>query len=301
MTQALTIRDLHVTYPGRGRGDEASIHAVRGVDVEITSGEILAILGASGCGKSSLLRAVAGLEPRMEGVVSVAGRDVSRLPIHRRKIGMVFQSPQLFPHRNVGRNVSYGLEGANTILPSLLNPRRREQEELAKQWLAFVGLAGYEKRPISTLSGGQAQRVALARALAPSPEILLLDEPLSALDRLLREELARDLRAILRKAGVAALYVTHDHSEAIAVADRIAIMDEGSFIAIGTPAELFSCLDPRVRAFLKADQAVRARVERKSPDSGAWQVCICESIVRLPGNFHENQEILLPLGEGFDV
>jgi len=193
----------------------------------VPTGEIVAILGESGSGKSSLLRAVAGLEAAT-GSVLLDGKDVARVPVHQRNIGMVFQDGMLFPHRNVARNIEYGLE--------ILGMAKQARAERVTELLSLIGLDGYGNRPISTLSGGQAQRVALARTLAPRPEVVLLDEPLSALDRILRTRLSTDLRDILTAVGATALYVTHDRDEAVTVADRIAVMDGGELVQIG-PAE----------------------------------------------------------------
>lgn len=221
----LHIENLNLVY------DHPPVHAVKDVSMTMPTGEIVAILGESGSGKSSLLRAVAGLEPST-GSVLIDGKDVANVPVHQRNIGMVFQDAQLFPHRNVARNIAYGLE-----IQGL--PKDARSERVAEM-LDLIGLAGYEDRPISTLSGGQAQRVALARTLAPRPELVLLDEPLSALDRILRTRLSQDLREILTAVDATALYVTHDREEAFTVADRIAVMDGGALVQIGDAGELTS-------------------------------------------------------------
>lgn len=221
----LHIENLNLVY------DHPPVNAVKDVSMTMPTGEIVAILGESGSGKSSLLRAVAGLEPST-GSVLIDGKDVANVPVHQRNIGMVFQDAQLFPHRNVARNIAYGLE-----IQGL--PKDARSERVAEM-LDLIGLAGYENRPISTLSGGQAQRVALARTLAPRPELVLLDEPLSALDRILRTRLSQDLREILTAVDATALYVTHDREEAFTVADRIAVMDGGALVQIGDAGELTS-------------------------------------------------------------
>lgn len=221
----LHIENLNLVY------DHPSVHAVKDVSMTMPTGEIVAILGESGSGKSSLLRAVAGLEPST-GSVLIDGKDVANVPVHQRNIGMVFQDAQLFPHRNVARNIAYGLE-----IQGL--PKDARSERVAEM-LDLIGLAGYENRQISTLSGGQAQRVALARTLAPRPALVLLDEPLSALDRILRTRLSQDLREILTAVDATALYVTHDREEAFTVADRIAVMDGGALVQIGDAGELTS-------------------------------------------------------------
>ena len=218
----LSVRGLAVTY-----GD---LRAVDGVDLEVAAGEVVALLGASGSGKSSLLRAVAGLEDVAAGEVAWAGRSMVRVPVHKRGFGLMFQDGQLFEHRDVGSNIAYGL----TDLP------RAQRSERVREMLELVGLPGFERRRVTTLSGGQAQRVALARALAPAPRLLLLDEPLSALDRALREQLATDVRTILRQGGTTALYVTHDQDEAMTVADRVGVMEAGRLLRLDTPQRLWA-------------------------------------------------------------
>lgn len=211
------------------------VDAVDGVDLEVGVGEVVALLGASGSGKSSLLRAVAGLEPVSGGDVAWAGRSVVRTPVHRRGFGLMFHDGQLFPFRDVAGNVVYGLTGMT----------RPERDRRVAQVLDLVGLGGYGGRAVTTLSGGQAQRVALARALAPRPRLLLLDEPLSALDRALREQLSLDLRTILREQGMTALYVTHDQDEAMTVADRVGVMAAGRLARLDVPERLWG--DPGSR------------------------------------------------------
>ena len=232
----LSVRGLAVTY-----GD---LRAVDGVDLEVAAGEVVALLGASGSGKSSLLRAVAGLEDVAAGEVAWGGRSMVRVPVHKRGFGLMFQDGQLFEHRDVGSNIAYGLTG----LP------RAQRGERVREMLELVGLPGFERRRVTTLSGGQAQRVALARALAPVPRLLLLDEPLSALDRALREQLAADVRTILRRGGTTALYVTHDQDEAMTVADRVGVMEAGRLLRLDTPQRLWA--DPgssKVARFLGFD------------------------------------------------
>jgi thiamine transport system ATP-binding protein len=226
--RGLAVRDVVVRYPGaRGGGTTA----VDGVSLDVAQGEIMALLGPSGCGKSSLLRAVAGLEPVAAGRVLFDGTDLAGVPVHRRGFGLLFQDGQLFPHRDVGRNVAYGLQTAGV--------GRAARDARVRELLDVVGLAGYERRAVVTLSGGQQQRVALARALAPRPRLLLLDEPLSALDRGLRERLAIDVRTVLRETGTTAVFVTHDHDEAFTVADRVAVMSAGRVLQVAPPEELW--------------------------------------------------------------
>lgn len=204
--------------------------AVDAVDLEVQAGQIIALLGPSGSGKSSLLRAVAGLEPVADGDLLWRGRSIVDLPTHRRGFGLMFQDGQLFPHRDVAGNVAYGIRA----LP------RAERAQRVREVLDVVGMGEYASRSVTSLSGGQAQRVALARSLAPRPELLLLDEPLSALDRSLRERLSGEIRQILRDSGASCVYVTHDQDEAFAVADRIGVMIDGRVAALASPQELWA-------------------------------------------------------------
>jgi thiamine transport system ATP-binding protein len=196
--------------------------AVDAVSLQVAPGEVVALLGPSGCGKSTLLRGVAGLEPLAGGSVSWDGADLAGVATHRRGFGLMFQDGQLFPHMTVGANVAFGLRMAGM--------GRTARRAAADAWLALVGLDGYADRDVATLSGGEAQRVALARALAPRPRLLLLDEPLSALDADLRVELAGVVRGALTSAGTGALWVTHDAAEA-AAADRVLRMAGGRLVA----------------------------------------------------------------------
>jgi thiamine transport system ATP-binding protein len=215
------------------------VTAVDAVSLSVPTGEIFALLGPSGSGKSSLLRAIAGLEP-CTGDIAFDGESVMRLPPHRRRFALMFQDGQLFPHLDVSGNVGYALRIAGL-------PWRDRVTEL----LDLVGLSGFERRRVTDLSGGEQQRVALARSLAASPRLLLLDEPLSSLDRELRERLARELREILRAAGVTAILVTHDHDEAGVRPDRIGILDSGRLVQTGSLSELRAHpVDDRVARFL---------------------------------------------------
>jgi thiamine transport system ATP-binding protein len=219
----LGIDGLTVTYDG--------FTAVDAVDLEVADGEIVCILGPSGSGKSSLLRAVAGLEPDARGRISWDGDDLARVPPHRRGFGLMFQDHALFPHRDVQGNVAFGLRMQR--LP------RAEIDVRTENALALVGLDGFEHRRIRELSGGEQQRVALARALAAEPRLLMLDEPLGALDRALRERLVAELRALFVRLGLTTLFVTHDHDEAFALADRLVIMHAGHIEQVGTPAAVW--------------------------------------------------------------
>lgn len=236
--------------------------AVDGVSLRVGAPgtRVTALLGPSGCGKSTLLRAVAGLEPLAAGRVRWDGGDLAAVPTHRRGFGVVFQDGQLFAHRDVAGNIGYGLARHHW-------PRARAAERIA-ELLELVGLPELGNRAVGELSGGQRQRVALARALAPHPRLLLLDEPFSALDRQLRDRLATDIGAILRKADVPALIVTHDHGEAIELADEIAVMDAGSLVQVDPPERLWRRpRTPQVAAFLGYGAVIEAQVRRGSAQS----------------------------------
>ncbi|WP_431473181.1 ABC transporter ATP-binding protein [Ornithinimicrobium sp. W1665] len=220
----LELRDVTVRF--------GALAAVRSVSLDVAEGDVLAVLGPSGCGKSTLLlRAVAGLEPLTAGSVVWDGRDLAGVPTHERGFALMFQDGQLFNHASVGENIAYALR-----LRGLGRGARRARVE---ELLELVGMQGYADRRPSTLSGGQQQRVALARSLAADPALLLLDEPLSALDRSLRDRLAGDLREILRQTGTTAVMVTHDHDEAFTVADRMAVMLEGEIAQEGPTGEVW--------------------------------------------------------------
>ena len=206
--------------------------AVSGVSLAIEKGEIICLLGPSGCGKTTLLRLIAGLEQPDSGQVFFEGRDIGRVPPHQRDFGMMFQDFALFPHKNVAANVAFGLE--------MHHEAPEPSKARVAQILELVDLSGYDQRDVAQLSGGEQQRVALARALAPRPSLLMLDEPLGALDRALRERLMLELRAILKQVGVTAVYVTHDQTEAFAIADRIAVMNAGRIEQFDEPEKVFA-------------------------------------------------------------
>lgn len=208
------------------------VTAVDGVSLDIRRGELFALLGPSGCGKTTLLRMIGGLEEPTAGMVRIEGTDVTRVPPHRRPAHMVFQQYALFPHLSVAENVGFGLRYKRDL------PRHAHAARVGEA-LALVRLEGLEKRFPHQLSGGQRQRVALARALVLEPQVLLLDEPLAALDPQLREEVQVELKYLQRTLGITFLFVTHDREEALGMSDRVAVMRQGRIEQVGTPAEVF--------------------------------------------------------------
>ena len=229
--------------------------ALDGASLEVGDGEVVTVLGASGSGKTTLLRVVAGLQRPDSGRVLLEGEDLAGVPPHRRGIGLVFQDHALFDHRDVQGNVAFGLRMRGT--PHVEIARR------VGELLELVGLSGFERRSVTTLSGGEQQRVALARALAPDPRVLLLDEPLGSLDRRLRDRLLGDLARLFEEVRVTAVYVTHDQGEAFELADRVAIMRGGRIVQAGTPDELWTRpADEDVARFLGLANVQHARVVR---------------------------------------
>ncbi len=208
----------------------ARVTAVDDLTLAIEAGELLTLVGPSGCGKTTTLRLIAGFEVPDSGVIELDGQSISHSPPEERGVGIVFQNYALFPHMNVFENIAYGLKFVTTSI----DKHRRVQE-----LLELIGLSGLENRRPSELSAGQQQRVALARALAPNPKILLLDEPLSALDVQLRERLRLEIRKIQRQLQVTTLYVTHDQEEALAISDRVAVMNQGHLEQVGTPSRIY--------------------------------------------------------------
>ncbi|HEY4397874.1 MAG TPA: ABC transporter ATP-binding protein [Acidimicrobiia bacterium] len=219
----LRVEALEVRY-----GDAV---ALDGIDLVVEDGEVVSVLGPSGSGKSTLLRAVAGLEPPVRGRVAWDGDDLTGVPPHRRHLGLMFQDHSLFPHRDVLGNVAFGLR--------MHGVPAGQAAARAGELLTLVGLAGYEHRRVNELSGGEQQRVALARALAPAPRLLMLDEPLGSLDRALRERLMVELRDLFTRLGLTSLYVTHDHDEAFALADRVAVMHDSRIEQLGSPVDVW--------------------------------------------------------------
>ena len=238
----LTLERIGVAIDGRRILDDVSL--------DVADGERLALLGPSGSGKSTALRVIAGLQAPSAGRVLLEGRDVTRVPAHRRRTGLVFQDAALFPHRDVAGNVGFG--------PRVAGLPEDERRARVSEALDLVGLAGTERRDVTTLSGGEAQRVALARALAPRPEVLLLDEPLGALDGPLRRRLQTDLRELFDQLELTVVHVTHDVGEAFELGDRVAVLREGRVAQVATPDELWARpADDWVARFLGMTNVVR--------------------------------------------
>lgn len=221
--EGLTVTNIHKVF--------GETPALRGISFSVREGEIVALLGPSGCGKSTLLEIVGGLIPADGGSCAWNGKDLRGVPPHKRNFGLMFQDYALFPHKNVRENVAFGLR--------MLDWDREKINSRVAEILTLVGLPDFGARDVTTLSGGEQQRVALARSLAPGPRLLMLDEPLGALDRTLRDQLLGDLREILLRSRQTALYVTHDQVEAFTVADRIVLMRDGQAEQIGTPRDIY--------------------------------------------------------------
>ncbi|MEP7188837.1 MAG: ABC transporter ATP-binding protein [Roseiflexaceae bacterium] len=227
--------------------------ALRGVSLSAAPGAIVCLLGPSGCGKTTLLRVIAGLEQADSGAITFAGHPIDGLPVHMRGFGLMFQDYALFPHRDVAGNVAFGLR--------MRSETREQIAARVAEMLDLVGLAGYDRRRVYELSGGERQRVALARSLAPSPRLLMLDEPLGALDRALRERLLDELRTILTRVGVTSLYVTHDQAEAFAIADWLVLMNDGLIEQQGPPEAVYRQPATRFAArFLGLSNLIDGRV-----------------------------------------
>ncbi len=230
---------------------------VQDVSLDIAPGEIVALLGASGCGKTTTLRMIAGLISPDEGSVSIAGQVVTDTPPEQRDVGLLFQNYALFPHMTVLGNVAFGLRTWRRRM------RKTQARHAARDALRLVRLEGYEDRYPAALSGGQQQRVALARALVTEPRVLLLDEPLSALDKNLRATMQSELRALVTRLGLTTVLVTHDQEEAMTVADRIAVMDGGRIVQVGTAAELYERPHTRfVAEFVGTTNLFEGRIEQ---------------------------------------
>lgn len=254
--------------------DEVGV--LRGINLAIEKGEFITFLGSSGCGKTTTLRVIAGLEAPDSGKVILEGRDVTQLEPNQRDVNTVFQNYALFPHMNVADNVAYGLKIRKV-------PKNEIKEKVAKM-LELVQLEGFEKRKPSELSGGQKQRVAIARALVNNPKVLLLDEPLGALDLQLRRAMQLELKRLQKKLGITFIYITHDQEEAINMSDRIVVMNDGLFEQIGTPDEIYN--HPRttyVATFVGNANILEGTVESLAGDKALVQTCGGKALVDARG------------------
>lgn len=263
MSVAVELCDLTRAY--------GNVKALDGLSLHIEPGELVALLGPSGCGKTTALRIVAGLDEATSGTVLVGGQDVGTVPANKRDMGMVFQAYSLFPHLTVLDNVAFGLK--------MRGKAKGERVSRASEMLDLVGLAGHKHKYASELSGGQQQRVALARALAIQPRVLLLDEPLSALDAKVRAQLRDEIRRVQLEVGTTTLFVTHDQEEALAVADRVGVMSQGKLEQLAAPAELYANPStPFVAEFVGLHNKVAAQV------SGGRAHLLDATVPTLPGS-----------------
>lgn len=241
----ISIRNVAKSY--------GTFRAIEDVSMDIGEGEFFSLLGASGCGKTTLLRMLAGFEDVSGGEIWIDGQEMSAVPPFRRPVNMVFQNYAIFPHMNVAGNVGYGLRKLR--LPA------SERRERVEEMLDLVQLSGYAARKANQLSGGQRQRVALARALVLRPKVLLLDEPLGALDKQLREQMQMELKRLQRSIGITFVFVTHDQEEALTLSDRIAVMEGGDVLQVGTPSDLYERpVSRKVASFIGNMNFLRARV-----------------------------------------
>ncbi|HBM77653.1 MAG TPA: spermidine/putrescine ABC transporter ATP-binding protein [Verrucomicrobiales bacterium] len=241
--------------------DFGDVRALNGVSLGVESGELFFLLGGSGCGKTTLLRCIAGLEEPTSGQIFFDGEDVTALPTHKREAAMVFQSYALWPHMTVGQNIGFGLEERKVA--------KNEIAERVREVLEMVRMPGFESRGIDQMSGGQQQRVSLARALVVKPKCLLLDEPLSNLDALLRLEMRSEIRRIVKENGLTGVYVTHDQAEALSMADRLAVMDGGRVQQVGRPEQIYR--NPRtayVASFIGETNLLEAKVKHAADRQG---------------------------------
>ena len=276
----LEVRDIWKNYEGKP--------LLCGVSFQINPGETVCLLGASGSGKSTLLRIIAGLERAERGQVFWQGNDFMDIPVHQRNFGLMFQEYALFPHKNVAENVAFGLR-MQKVSRSEINTRVQEA-------LEQVNLASFSHRRVTDLSGGEQQRVALARALAPRPHLLMLDEPLGALDRALKEEMEEEIRLLLHSTGIPAIYVTHDQEEAFAIADRMILLNQGGIEQSGTPSDVYSHpISTWVARFLGLSNLVSGKVIRQSPLQAETDLGIFQGVWAAPGLPRPGEDVMLLL------
>jgi len=269
----ISLRGLRVAY--------GTNEVLKGIDLAITPGSFVALLGASGCGKTTLLRTLSGFIPASGGSITVSGRDIQNEPPERRGMAMVFQSYALWSHMSVAQNIGYGLK--------LRRVPRDEIKRRVAGLLSMLGLDGYGERSVNELSGGQRQRVALGRALAVEPEILLLDEPLSNLDARIRLQMRHEIRSIQRRLGVTAILVTHDREEAMVMADQVVILDQGRIAQIGSPEEVYQRpVTPYVASFMGAENIIDCNADNEAGAIVLRVPQIPQAAVRMGGQHPAN-------------
>ncbi len=278
---AIDVRGIAKRY---GNG-ESAVTALDNVSLSIRQNEFFTLLGPSGCGKTTLLRLIAGFNHPSEGEILLHGRDIAQLPPNKRPVNTVFQSYALFPHMTVGENIAFGLQ--------MLRKPKAEIEARVAEMLKLVRMEKLSARRTSQISGGQAQRVALARALAPMPQVLLLDEPLSALDYKLRKEMQIDLKRLQHETGITFIFVTHDQEEALAMSDRIAVMSAGKMLQVGSPREIYDRPANRfVADFIGESNFLAATVIRRDSSSALVRLqCGAEVLATLPDSFQPADDV----------
>ena len=256
---ALEVAEAEIFY--------GALKVLDGISLAVAAGEFIALLGSSGCGKTTLLRAICGFVPVARGRIAVSGRDITHLPPDKRDMAMVFQSYALWPHMSVAQNIGYGLR--------LRGVGRAAIAERVAAMLTMLRLGGLAERRVTELSGGQRQRVALGRALVVNPQILLLDEPLSNLDARIREDVRHEIKALQREIGITTVHVTHDREEAMVMADRIVILDKGRIAQMGAPEDIYNKPNsPFVADFMGAGNVVRLRARRLDGGIGPGSIAI---------------------------
>ncbi len=261
---------------------------LQGISLRVDQGETVCLLGPSGSGKSTLLRLIAGLEVPESGTISWNGQDLAQLPVHRRQFGLMFQDYALFPHRNVAENVAFGLRMQG--LPAA------EIRQHTAEALDLVNLGPFAQRRVTDLSGGEKQRVAFARALAPRPRLLMLDEPLGALDRTLREQLLLDLREMLHRTDIPTIYVTHDQEEAYTIADRMILLNDGKVIQDGEPSQVYHYpANPWAARFLGMGNLLPGKVTQQAPLLATTVLGVFAASIAPQAAVHNGQEVTLLL------
>ena len=284
-THQISLKEIKKKYEGTP--------LLNGISFDVNSGEVLCLLGRSGSGKSTLLRIIAGIENADSGAVLWDGENMSNTPTHLRHFGLMFQDYALFPHRNVAENVAFGLQ--------MQGVSKEEIEKRVKAALVQVNMNRFAERRVTELSGGEQQRVALARALAPEPRLLMLDEPLAALDRALRQQLQQELREVLQHSGIPAIYVTHDQEEALSLGDRMALLNDGKIEQIGEPEALYRWPRNRwVAQFLGMQNFIDGIVSSVSPLQVQTAAGLLQASTLADATFAVGEKVLLVITPAAD-